>query len=71
LGKAESMIFDPKCRLQKISLEDFKISCNGINIEAKSSVKYLEIMIDQFLSVVLNKVKVNRLFISERSLQDK
>jgi hypothetical protein len=26
------------------------ISCNGINIEAKSSVKYLEIMIDQFLS---------------------
>jgi hypothetical protein len=30
-------------------LEDFKISCNGIDIEAKSSVKYLEIMIDQFL----------------------
>ena len=50
LGKAESMIFDPKCRLQKISLEDFKISCNGIDIEARSSVKYLEIMIDQFLS---------------------
>ena len=31
-------------------MEDFKISCNGIDIEAKSSVKYLEIMIDQFLS---------------------
>jgi hypothetical protein len=26
------------------------MSCNGINIEAKSSVKYLGIMIDQFLS---------------------
>jgi hypothetical protein len=26
------------------------ISCNGIDIEAKSSVKYLGIMIDQFLS---------------------
>ena len=43
-------MFGHKRRLQKLSLEDFKISCNGINIEAKSSVKYLEIMIEQFLS---------------------
>jgi hypothetical protein len=50
------MIFGPKCRLQKLSLDDFKISCNGINIEAKSSVKYLGIMIDQFLWVILLSV---------------
>jgi hypothetical protein len=50
LGKTESIIVGPKRRLQKLSLEDFKMSCNGINIEAKSSVKYLGIMIDQFLS---------------------
>ena len=50
LGKTESIIVGPKHRLQKLSLEDIKISCNGIHIEAKSSVKYLGIMIDQFLS---------------------
>ena len=50
LGKTKSIIFGPKRGLQKLSLEDFKVSCNGINIEAKSSVKYLGIMIDQFLS---------------------
>ena len=43
-------MFGPKRRLQKLSLEDFKMSCNGINIEAKNSVKYLGIMFDQFLS---------------------
>jgi hypothetical protein len=42
-------MFGPKRRLQKLSLEDFKIYCNGINIEAKNSVKYLGIMFDQFL----------------------
>ena len=56
MGKTESMIFGPKCRLQKLSLEDFRISCNGINIEAKSSAKYLGIMIDQFLWVILLSV---------------
>ena len=50
LGKTEIIIFGPKRRLQIFSLEDFKISCNGINIEAKNSVKYLGIMFDQFLS---------------------
>ena len=58
LGKTESIIvgLGPPIilsvlrRLQKLSLEDIKISCNGIHIEAKSSVKYLGIMIDQFLS---------------------
>ena len=39
LDQTESMIFGPKRSLQKISLEDFKISCKGINIEAKCSVK--------------------------------
>jgi len=50
LDKTKSIIFVPKRRLQQLSLEDFKISCNGINTEAKSSAKYLGIMFDQFLS---------------------
>jgi hypothetical protein len=38
LGQTESMIFGPNRSLQKLSLEDFKISCKSINIEAKCSV---------------------------------
>jgi hypothetical protein len=38
LGQTESMIFGPKRNLQNLSLEDFKISCKSINIEAKCSV---------------------------------
>ena len=60
LGKTESIIFGPKRKLNKIGPEDFNISCNGIKIEAQSSVKYLGIMIDQFLSgelIVTNIIK--------------
>ena len=39
LGQTESMIFGPKRNLPNLSLEDFKISCKSINIEAKCSVK--------------------------------
>ena len=39
VGQTESMIFGTKRCLQKLSLEDFKISCKSINIEAKCSVK--------------------------------
>jgi hypothetical protein len=43
LCQTESMIFGPNRSLQKLSLEDFKISCKSINIEAKCSVKLVTI----------------------------
>lgn len=50
LGKTESILFGPNRILRSQSPENFSISCNGINIESKTSVKYLGVMIDQFLS---------------------
>jgi hypothetical protein len=50
LGKTESILFGPNRKLRSQSPENFSISCNGINIESKTSVKYLGVMIDQFLS---------------------
>jgi len=65
LGKTESILFGPNRKLRSQSPENFSISCNGINIESKTSVKYLGVMIDQFLSGdhVVNTIvkKVNQI----------
>ena len=45
LGKTESILFGSVCKLKKVS--KMEISCNNINIEAKSSVKYLGVVLDQ------------------------
>ena len=45
LGKTESILFGPNRKLRSQSQENFSISCNGINIESKTSVKYLGVMI--------------------------
>jgi hypothetical protein len=50
LGKTESILFGPNRILRSQSLKNFSISCNGINIVSKTSVKYLGVMIDLFLS---------------------
>ena len=50
LGKTESILFGPNRKLRSQSPENVSISCNGINIESKTSVRYLGVMIDQFLS---------------------
>ena len=50
LGKTESILFGPNRKLRSQSPENVSIYCNGINIESKTSVKYLGVMIDQFLS---------------------
>ena len=39
LGKTESILFGPKRKLQSVSVNDFSIVCNGINIASKSCVK--------------------------------
>jgi hypothetical protein len=65
LGKTESILFGPNRKLRSQSQENFSISCNGINIESKTSVKYLGVMIDQFHSgdYVVNTIgkKVNQI----------
>ena len=50
LGKTVSILFGPNRKLRSQSPENFSISCNGMNIESKTSVKYLGVMIDHFLS---------------------
>ena len=55
LGKTEPILFDSKnAPKDKTSL---KISCNGISIASKSSVKYLGVELDRHLSgEIANKV---------------
>ena len=48
LGKTESIVFGSKCKLRNVS--EMKISCNDVKIEAKSSVKYLGVVLDQDMS---------------------
>jgi len=45
LGKTESILFGSVHKLKKVS--KMKISCNNVEIEAKSSVKYLGVVLDQ------------------------
>ena len=45
LGKTESILFGSVHKLKKVS--EMKISCNNVEIEAKSSVKYLGVVLDQ------------------------
>ena len=45
LGKTESILFGSVRKLTKAS--KMKISCNNVEIEAKSSVKYLGVVLDQ------------------------
>ena len=64
LGKTESILFGPKRKIQCFDIANFSIWCNGLKIEAKSSVKYLGIIIDNFLSgeQIVNSIvkKVNQ-----------
>ena len=48
LGKTESILFGSVRKLKKAS--KMKISCNNVEIEAKSSVKYLGVVLDQDLT---------------------
>ena len=48
LGKTESILFGSKRKLS--NCENLKVSCNGVNIEAKTSVKYLGASIDNCMS---------------------
>ena len=48
LGKTESILFGSKRKLS--NCETLKVSCNGVNIEAKTSVKYLGVSIDNCMS---------------------
>jgi len=48
LGKTESILFGTKKRLRKIN--KLKINCNGHEVEAHTSVKYLGAELDQSLS---------------------
>ena len=48
LGKTESILFGSKKKLRKCS--KLEVTCNGVKIESKSSVKYLGVDIDQSLS---------------------
>ena len=45
LGKTESILFGSVRKLKKVS--NMKISCNSMQIEAKSSVKYLGVVLNQ------------------------
>ena len=64
LGKTESILFGPSRKLKSLLPGDFGISCNGIKIESKNFVKYLGIIIDQFLNgdYIVNSIvkKVNQ-----------
>ena len=61
LGKTERMLFGPQRKLHQY--QDFSINCNGTNIKADQSVKYLGLQIDNMLSgeniVMLIIEKVN------------
>jgi len=48
LGKTESILFGSKSKLKKMS--KLNISCNDVQLESKSSVKYLGATIDQNMS---------------------
>jgi len=48
LGKTESILFASKKRLGKI--DEMSVSCNDVDINAKSSVKYLGVTLDQDMS---------------------
>ena len=48
LGKTESIVFASKKKLKKVS--KMKIVCNNVDIESKSSVKYLGATLDQDMS---------------------
>ena len=48
LGKTESILFVSKRKLS--NCENFKVPCIGVNIEAKTSVRYLGASIDNCLS---------------------
>ena len=48
LGKTESILFGSKRKLS--NCENLRVSCNGVNIEAKTSVKYLGASIDNCMS---------------------
>ena len=48
LGKTESILFGSKRKLKKFS--KLTIVCNDVNIESKTSVKYLGVHLDQSLS---------------------
>lgn len=50
LGKTESILFGPKRKLKNVTENIFSIVCNGIIIESKSYVKYLGVILDNFLS---------------------
>ena len=50
LGKTESILFGPKRKLQNVAENDFLIVCDNIKIESKSCVKYLGVILDNFLS---------------------
>ena len=61
LGKTECILFGSKRKLIKV--DKFQVTCNEHNITAQSSVKYLGINIDKFLSgeIIINNIikKVN------------
>ena len=48
LGKTECMLFGPQRKLHQY--QDFSINCNGTNMKAVQSVKYLGLQIDNMLS---------------------
>ena len=48
LGKTESIVFGSKYKLRNVS--KMNIACNNVQIEAKSSVKYLGVVLDQDMS---------------------
>ena len=48
LGKTESILFASKKRLAKANR--MVISCNGVNVEAKSSVKHIGLTFEQYMA---------------------
>ena len=48
LGKTESILFVSKRKLS--NCDNLKVSCNGVNIEAKTSVRYFGASIDNCMS---------------------
>ena len=48
LGKTECILFGSRRKLRKV--HNFEIECNGHTIKAQSSVKYLGVNLDNFLS---------------------
>ena len=62
LGKTECILFGSRIKLRKV--QNFRIECNGHSIQAQTSVKYLGVNLDNFLSgeaianSIIHKVKV-------------